>query len=66
MQAGSRERAYVPRAPPQYDFDSSSSSIQAFVDKMNSFEHSSFSSSERILANQEEFQNDTAHMCSAI
>ena len=40
MQARARERAHVPQAQPtpQFDFESSSSSIQPLIDKMNSLE----------------------------
>jgi len=50
MQAGTRERAHIPQGPrhPQFDFGSSYSSIQALMDKMNSLELSSSSSSEKI------------------
>jgi len=55
IQIGARERANVPQAPPplQYDSWSSSSSIlfSALMEKMNSLELSSSSSSEKIFAN---------------
>ena len=51
MQAGVRECANVPLAPPQYDLGSSSSSIQALMDRMNSLELYSSFSAEKILAN---------------
>ena len=61
--------AQVPEAQPTPLFDYSSSSsdqLSALMDKMNSLSLSPTTSSEKILGNQEEFQNSVAHICSAI
>ena len=68
MQVGTR--AQVPEAQPAPLFDygsfSSSDQLSTLIDKMNSLSLGHTTSSEKILGNQEEFQNFVAHICSAI
>jgi len=65
-----RTRAQVPEAQPAPLFDYGSSfslnQLSALMEKMNSLSLSHTTSSEKILGNQEEFQNSVAHICSAI
>ena len=68
MQVGTYAQVPEAQSAPLFDSGSSSSSNQlsTLMDKMNSLSLSHTTSSEKILANQEEFQNAVAHICSAI